>query len=78
MEDVDLQFSDEALRLLAEKAIKKKTGARALRSLLEDVMLDIMYEIPSKTQVKECLITPDVVMKKSKPLLGDDSSIRIA
>ena len=68
-DNVKLKFTDKAFVAIAGEAIKRKTGARGLRAILEDVMLDIMYEVPSKTNIKECLITEDVVSKKEKPLL---------
>ena len=49
--------------------LSRKTGARGLRAILEEVMLDIMYEIPSQTNITECVITDDVILKKGKPML---------
>jgi ATP-dependent Clp protease ATP-binding subunit ClpX len=69
MEGVRLEFSEEALRLIAHEAVRKKTGARALRSILEDLMLEVMYEIPSQTDVVECLIDEDVMRRRSAPKL---------
>jgi len=68
-DNVRLKFTDEAYRAIAKEAIKRKTGARGLRAILEDVMLDIMYEIPSRKDVKECIITDGVILKKEKPIL---------
>jgi len=68
-DNVKLEFTQEALSAIAKEAIKRKTGARGLRAILEEVMLDVMYEIPSKRGVKECLITEDVINKKEKPIL---------
>lgn len=67
MENVKLRFSDSALREVAREALKKKTGARALRSILEDVMLDVMYEIPSEENITECVITEEVIRGKESP-----------
>ncbi len=75
MEGVELKFTDGALRAVAEMAYKRKTGARGLRSILEEVMLDIMYEIPGKEAVKECVITEEVVLKKERPILIYNSKI---
>lgn len=76
MDDVDLEFKPEALRAVAEKAIARKTGARGLRSILEETMLDTMYEIPSRKDVKKCIITEEAVMGKDKPtLLLEDKEI---
>lgn len=69
MEKVKLKFSDDALKTIAEKAMKRETGARGLRAIIEDIMLDIMYEIPSLTNVKECIVTGEMVEKKIKPTL---------
>lgn len=69
MEHVRLEFTPDALRAVAETAIKKKTGARALRSILEHMMLDVMYEIPSARNVTACRITRSVVEGKSEPEL---------
>jgi ATP-dependent Clp protease ATP-binding subunit ClpX len=68
-DNVKLKFTDKAFDAIAREAIKRKTGARGLRAILEDVMLDIMYEVPSKTNIKECVITEDVVSKREKPIL---------
>ena len=69
MEDVELEFDDEALKLIAEKAIERKTGARGLRSIIEETMLDIMYEIPCRDDIEKCLITKETVEKKGEPTL---------
>jgi ATP-dependent Clp protease ATP-binding subunit ClpX len=69
MEGVELEFSDEALRELAAQAIKKGTGARALRSLLERLMLDVMYDVPSSEDVLHVHITQPVVLGQCKPLI---------
>lgn len=68
-ENCDLRFSDEALTEIAREAIKRNTGARGLRSVIENAMLDVMYEIPSKGNVKECIINKEVILKKEKPQL---------
>jgi len=68
MEDVRLTFSDEALFAVAKKAIERKTGARGLRSILEAILLDSMYELPSLKGVEEIVISPEVVEGKAKPL----------
>ena len=68
--DVDLQFDKKALEAVAEKALAHKTGARGLRKVLEDSMLDIMYEVPSNPKIKKCVITSDVIEKKAKPRLS--------
>src|SRR5437764_1499383 len=69
MEGVELEFSADALRELASQAIKKGTGARALRSLLERLMLDVMYDVPSSDDILQIHITQPVVAGESKPLV---------
>jgi ATP-dependent Clp protease ATP-binding subunit ClpX len=67
-EKVKLKFTDGAIAAVARKAFSQKTGARGLRSILEEVMLDLMYEIPSQKQIKEVLINEDVITGKSQPI----------
>ena len=67
MEGIDLKFREDAIKEIAKAAIKKDTGARALRSILEEIMLEIMYELPSKEDVKECVISKESVINKRKP-----------
>lgn len=69
IDGVELEFEDEALEAIAQKAIDRKTGARGLRSILEESMLDIMYEIPSRDDIEKCIITKDTIIKKDKPNL---------
>jgi ATP-dependent Clp protease ATP-binding subunit ClpX len=69
MEGVKLEFTDDALEAVAELAIQRGTGARGLRAVLEEAMLDLMYEIPSRLEVVGCTITRDVVLKKAEPIL---------
>ncbi len=69
LDNVKLRFTDAAFTAIAKKAVKQKIGARGLRSILEEVMLDVMYEIPSESGIKECLINDDVINKKTKPIL---------
>ena len=68
-EDVRLRFSEGALRSVARQALLRKSGARGLRSILEGVMLDLMYEIPSREDVEECVINEEVIEQGSKPLM---------
>jgi len=65
LDNVSLSFDDEAISAIAEEALKRKTGARALRSIVEEIMLDIMYEVPSRDDIKVCEITKDLVEKRS-------------
>ena len=69
LEGCKLRFSDEALVAIARKAIKRKTGARGLRAILEDVMLNVMYDIPSQTGIKECIINDQVINNEAEPVL---------
>ena len=69
MEGVNLRLTDSALEAIAREAMKRKSGARGLRSIMETCMLDIMYELPSITNVKECVIGEDVVLNKEDPIL---------
>ncbi len=69
VENVDLQFTDEALEAMAKEAVKRKSGARGLRAIMEETMLDIMYEIPSKENVQECVVGEEVVLKNEDPIL---------
>jgi ATP-dependent Clp protease ATP-binding subunit ClpX len=68
MEGVELEFDKFAIYAIVEKAMVKKTGARALRSIVEDIMLDIMYELPNKKDVEKCVITGDVIEKGDEPI----------
>jgi ATP-dependent Clp protease ATP-binding subunit ClpX len=69
IEGVNLRLTDNALAAIADEALKRKSGARGLRAILESCMLDIMYDIPSKEDVKECVIGEEVVLKKEAPIL---------
>jgi len=69
LENVRLKFTDGALRTIAKSSVERKSGARGLRSILENTMLDIMYDIPSRQDVRECVISEDVVLNKEKPIL---------
>ncbi len=73
-EDVELEFTDGSITSIAAEAQKRKTGARALRSIVEEIMLDIMYEIPSCKGVKKCIISEEVAKREAQPELiyGDD------
>jgi len=66
-DDVELEFEKEALELIVDKAIERNTGARGLRSILEDIMRDIMYDIPSNPNIEKCIITRAVVENGGKP-----------
>jgi len=74
LEGVKLHFEETALLAVAKQAIARKTGARGLRSILENSMLEVMYEIPSLTGCKTCTVTEDVITKAAKPLLTFESA----
>ena len=69
-EDVSLQFTEGALAAVARKALKQKSGARGLRAILEHAMLDLMYELPSRDDVQECVIGEEVIEQGAEPVLG--------
>lgn len=69
LDGVDLEFMPEALQAISEEAMLRNTGARGLRAIIEDVMLEVMYEVPSRIDITKVLITKDVISKKEKPLL---------
>ncbi|WP_406677887.1 ATP-dependent Clp protease ATP-binding subunit ClpX [Moorella sp. ACPs] len=69
MDGVTLEFKEDALRTIAKEALKRETGARGLRAILEEIMLDVMYEIPSRSNITKCIVTKDVVLRKEEPLL---------
>ncbi|OQY01071.1 MAG: ATP-dependent protease ATP-binding subunit ClpX [Desulfobacteraceae bacterium 4572_130] len=68
-EKINLEFTDEALTAIAKKGVERKSGARGLRAIMEKAMLDIMYEIPSQKNVKECIIGEEVILKQEDPIL---------
>ncbi len=78
MEGCRLTFARDALREIVKIAREKKTGARGLRSVMEDVLMPIMFELPSRSDVKECLITKEVVRKKAEPTYGLKKDRKIA
>jgi len=69
MEDVKLKFRDDSLKAIADLALKRKLGARGLRSILEEMMLELMYEIPSQQDIKEVVISQETITKKEQPLI---------
>ena len=69
LDGVDLEFTDEALELVAEKSFERKTGARGLRSIMEDALMNIMYTVPSDETIDKCTITKDVIENKAEPEL---------
>ena len=69
MENTKLEFRENALKAVAQKAISLKTGARGLRSIIENILMDTMFELPSEPDIDEVVINEEVVLKGSKPLL---------
>ncbi|HHY97787.1 MAG TPA: ATP-dependent Clp protease ATP-binding subunit ClpX, partial [Firmicutes bacterium] len=69
MDGVELEFTQDALIAIAKKAIKRQTGARGLRSIIEKIMLNVMYEVPSRSDVKKCVVTREVVEGLAEPTL---------
>jgi len=75
MDEIELEFTDEALRAIAEKALERNTGARGLRSVVENTVLDIMYDLPSRPEISKCVITKEVIEKGSEPILEIEDEI---
>lgn len=76
LDEVDLDFEEDALVEIAKKAIERKTGARGLRSIIETLMLDVMFELPSRDDIKKCIITKETVLENKAPkLLLEDGTI---
>lgn len=69
MDGINLEFKDDALQTIAQEAMKRNTGARGLRAIIEDIMLDVMYEVPSRDDISKCTITKEVVNKKDQPVI---------
>ena len=69
MENTNLEFRENALKAIAQKAISLKTGARGLRSIIENILMDTMFELPSEPDINEVVINEEVVTKGSKPIL---------
>ena len=69
LDNVELEFEKEALEVIVDKAIERKTGARGLRSIIEEIMRDIMFDIPSNPKIEKCIITKETVLEKKAPTL---------
>ena len=78
MDNVQLKFTPDALAAIARQALKHKAGARGLRSILENAMLDIMYEIPSEDSVKEVIVNEEVILRKEKPIVVYEDDAKTA
>ncbi len=68
MEGVDLEFEETALKAVVEKAMERGTGARALRSIIENIMLDVMYHLPSRHNISKCIVTRETILKSKEPI----------
>ncbi len=73
MDDVELVFTDDALHAIAEDAIKQKTGARGLRTVVEELLLDVMYDAPSMPEIRKCVVSAETVRNRTRPLLVTES-----
>ena len=69
IDNVELEFTEEALKAVADEAIKRKTGARGLRAILEDILVDVMFEAPSDENVYKVIITEEAIKEKKQPEL---------
>ena len=69
IDDVDLKFSEDAVSAIAQKALERKTGARGLRAIIEECMLEVMFEVPSKPEIKEVVITRETITDKKQPIV---------
>lgn len=76
MDDVELEFEEEALRAIARKSLERKTGARGLRAILEQAMLDVMFEIPTSEKIEKVLITKDTIEKNEQPVLVINENVK--
>ena len=74
LDGVELEFTPDAVEAIAEKSLERKTGARGLRAIVEKTLLDLMYRIPSHDDIKNCVITKDVVNGETDPLALEDKS----
>jgi len=78
LENVKLTFTEGAIRAISREAMKRKTGARALRSILEKVMLDVMYEIPNLSNIKECVLNEEAIVSHERPIFIYEEEAKIA
>lgn len=78
LDGVELVFTQDALEAIADEAIRHKTGARGLRTVLEDTLLDVMYEVPSRTDVEKCIVNADTIRNRRRPLLVTRNGQEIA
>jgi ATP-dependent Clp protease ATP-binding subunit ClpX len=74
-DDVVLEFEPDALTAISKEALKRNTGARGLRAILEQSMLEVMYELPTKSNIKKCIVTKDVIMNHARPIMIDGADV---
>jgi ATP-dependent Clp protease ATP-binding subunit ClpX len=77
-ENVKLRFTEGALMAISKEALKRKSGARGLRAIMENIMLDVMYEIPSQSNIRECIISEEVVLHNESPILLYEKEVEVA
>ena len=77
MDNVELVFAPDASRAIAQVALEEKTGARGLRTVLEDVLMDVMFEIPSRPEIRKCIVSADTILKHQRPLLLTESGTAV-
>ena len=75
---MELEFSQEALEAIVDKAIERKTGARGLRAIIEEIMKDIMFELPSNPKIEKCIITKETVLHKEAPKVIINNNRQVA
>ena len=78
LDNVELEFSQEALEAIVDKAIERKTGARGLRAIIEEIMKDIMFELPSNPKIEKCIITKETVLHKEAPKVIINNNRQVA
>ena len=78
LDGVELVFTQDALEACADEAISHRTGARGLRTVLEDTLLDVMYEVPSRSDVEKCIVNADTIKSRHSPLLVTRSGQELA
>jgi ATP-dependent Clp protease ATP-binding subunit ClpX len=76
LDGVEMEFTTDALRAIAKLAILRNTGARGLRAIIETLLLELMYEVPSRTDIKKCVVTKEMVEEHKAPLLTTSSEPR--
>jgi ATP-dependent Clp protease ATP-binding subunit ClpX len=73
LDGIELSFTEDALTAIAERALEQRTGARGLRTVVEELLLDVMYETPSRPEVKKCVVSGEHVLQRRRPLLISES-----